>query len=138
MQLGVASLPRLLMADGFSASISTERTLSAHSASSCGVALQLSPRGLTLKLRLQRHGQVRVTIRVRVRATLRVRVPNPNPNPNPDPNLDPSPDPNQKLQLPLYLAAACTAPLLGRWALAAAAALLGARKAIIEPRKRRR
>ena len=114
MQLGVASLPRLLMADGFSASISTERTLSAHSASSCGVALQLSPRGLTLKLRLQRHGQVRVTIRIKVRATLRDRVPNPNPDPNPDPD----PNPSQKLQLPLYLAAACTAPLLGRWALA--------------------
>ena len=57
VQLGVASLPRLLMADGFSVSLSTERTISAHSASSCGVALQLSPRGLTLKLRLQRHGQ---------------------------------------------------------------------------------
>ena len=42
------------------------------------------------------------------------------------------------LSLALALTLTSTAPLLGRWALAAAAALLGARKTIIEPRKRRR
>ena len=100
MQLGLASVPRLLWSGGFSVSLSTERTLSAASASSCGAALHLSPRGLTLKLRVQRHGQ--------------------------------------KLQLPLYLAALTSAPLLGRWAIAVAALLLGMRKAAVEPRKRRR
>ena len=41
---------------GFSVTLSTERSLSVTSASAGGVALQLSQRGLMIKLRVQRHG----------------------------------------------------------------------------------